>query len=98
MPDCKKLDPLVTPYVDKELDETSRAALDAHLRVCPPCHSRVAAEREVRALLQARKPALLRDGAPAALRAKCASLADTRGGPVDRLDARLKPRTTPDAR
>ena len=89
MPDCKKLDPLVTPYVDHALDEANRAALDAHVRVCPPCHWRVAAEREVRELLQARKRALQQDAAPGALRAKCAGIAAG-------VTADLKVRTAPD--
>src|SRR5439155_7963780 len=71
MPDCKKLDPLVTPYVDGELDAPSRAEVDAHAHVCPPCHSRIAAEQTVRELLVARRATLQKDCAPAALRARC---------------------------
>jgi anti-sigma factor RsiW len=82
---CKSLEPLVTPYVDGELDADNRAALDAHLRVCPPCHSRVAAERNVRELLQTRKAVFQQPGAPPALRAKCAG-----------ITADLKVRTTRD--
>jgi len=72
MADCRKLDPLVTPYVDGELDARERADVDSHLRVCPPCHSRVTAEQAVRDLLHARKHALELECASAALRAKCA--------------------------
>jgi anti-sigma factor RsiW len=72
---CRSLDPFFTPYVDGELDAADRAALDAHLRVCPPCHARVAAEQNVRALLQARKSALQKECASPALRAKCAGMA-----------------------
>lgn len=71
MPDCNAIDPLVTPYVDGELDAASRAGVDAHLGRCAPCHSRVAAERSVRELLHARLPALTSTAAPAALRARC---------------------------
>ena len=71
MPDCKKLDPLVTPYVDGEHDAPSRAEVDAHAQVCPPCHSRLAAERTVHELLVARRATLKKDCAPAALRARC---------------------------
>jgi anti-sigma factor RsiW len=74
---CKSLDVLVTPYVDGELDAANRAALDAHLRVCPPCHSRVAAERNVRELIQTRKSVWQKECAPAALRAKCAGITAT---------------------
>jgi len=76
---CKNLDPLVTPYVDGELDAANRAALDAHLRVCPPCHSRVAAERDVHELIRARVPALKQANAPDALHARCWQIA--RGAP-----------------
>jgi len=76
---CKTLDPLVTPYVDGELDAANRAEVDAHLRVCPPCHSRVAAERNVKELLQTRKAVFQQQGAPPALRAKCAGIAGTAG-------------------
>ena len=88
---CKKLEPLVTPYVDSELDAANRAELDAHLRVCPPCHSRVAAERNVKELLQTRKAVFQQPCAPPALRAKCAGIAGT-AGLKDRTTAR--PATT----
>ena len=76
---CKSLDSFVTPYVDGELDPANRAAVDTHLRVCPPCHSRVAAERNVKELLQSRKAVLQQHCAPPALRAKCAGIAGTTG-------------------
>src|SRR5262249_36910746 len=47
--------------------------VDAHLRTCPPCHSRVTAERAIRELLQARKSALKEIRAPESLRARCAA-------------------------
>jgi anti-sigma factor RsiW len=73
MLDCRTLDPLVTPYVDGELDAASRAEVDAHLGRCAPCHSRVAAERSVRELLHARQPALTSVCAPPSLCARCAA-------------------------
>src|SRR5947209_12815296 len=75
MPDCKKLDPLVTPYVDGQLDRENRAEVDAHLSVCPPCHARVVVEQSVRTLLSARKEALTRDCASASLRVRCGEAA-----------------------
>jgi len=84
---CKSLDSFVTPYVDGELDAANRAEVDAHLRVCPPCHSRVAAERNVKELLQTRKAVFQQQGAPPALRAKCQSV-------IAGVDADLKVRTT----
>jgi len=73
MPDCKTLDRFTTPYVDGELGRADRAEVDAHLSQCPPCRSRVAAERTVRELIHARQPALTAGAAPAALRACCAA-------------------------
>src|SRR5437762_7682250 len=75
MHDCKKLESVVTPYVDDQLDSAERADVDAHLRVCPPCHARVVVEQSVRDLLSARKHALKRECAPAALRTRCAGYA-----------------------
>ena len=64
MPNCQSIDPLVTPFVDGEIAAGDRALVEAHLRVCAPCHSRVAAERAVRVLIETRKPALHTDAAP----------------------------------
>jgi anti-sigma factor RsiW len=69
------IDPLVTPYVDGELQEADRQALEQHLQACPPCHRRVRAERAMHDLLQAHKPSLRHDAAPPVLRASCANLA-----------------------
>src|SRR5438552_16144473 len=76
---CKSLDPLVTPYIDGELTGGDRSAVDAHLRACAPCHSRVAAERATHELIRAHKPALEAPRAPDALRARCHELARTSG-------------------
>jgi anti-sigma factor RsiW len=86
---CSSLDPLVTPYIDGELGDADCAAVDAHLRACPPCHLRVAAERQVHALMREHKAAIDTRCAPDALRMQCAEIA--------RLEsARLKPRATTD--
>src|SRR5262249_19335076 len=69
-----KLEPLVAPYVDGELDAMRRNEVDAHLQECPPCHERVAAERAIRDLLQDRRTSLSRICAPAGLRTRCAAL------------------------
>jgi len=71
---CASLDPLVTPFIDDELPPGDRDAVAAHLRVCPPCHARVAAERAVRDLIRTRKAALDRECASSALRSKCANI------------------------
>jgi anti-sigma factor RsiW len=74
-PSCQKIDPLVTPFVDGELPDNDRRAVEEHLRACPPCHSRVVAEREVHALIRDKKPALCKAEAPDALHARCWELA-----------------------
>jgi anti-sigma factor RsiW len=87
MSNCQRIDPLVTPYVDGELPTGDRARVDEHLRVCPPCQSRVVAERGVRELIHARKAALVVERASPVLRERCAGLgraaSDARGvGPL----------------
>jgi anti-sigma factor RsiW len=72
---CDRIDPFVTPFVDGELPDPDRRAVEDHLRVCPPCHSRVAAEREVHALIRARVPVLQKADAPDALHARCWAMA-----------------------
>jgi anti-sigma factor RsiW len=72
---CDRIDPLVTPFIDGELPDPDRRAVEEHLRACPPCHSRVAAERDVHALIRARVPALCKTEAPDALHARCWELA-----------------------
>jgi anti-sigma factor RsiW len=61
----------VTPYIDGELSAAERDLVAAHVRVCAPCHSRVAAEQAVRTLIHARKSTLSAIHAPESLRAKC---------------------------
>jgi anti-sigma factor RsiW len=72
---CSRINPLVTPFVDGNLPDPDRRAVEDHLRVCPPCHSRVAAEREVRELIRTRAPGLRATEAPDALHATCWALA-----------------------
>ena len=76
---CDRIDPLVTPFVDGDLPDPDRRVVEEHLRACPPCYSRVAAEREVRELIRARVPLLNKADAPDALHAKCWQIA--RGTP-----------------
>src|SRR5262245_24349055 len=81
---CQSLDDLVTPYIDGELADADRRAVDEHLRRCPPCQSRVAAERAVHDLCRARPTALGMTRAPEALRGACQRLASvtSRQSPV----------------
>jgi anti-sigma factor RsiW len=74
MSDCLRIDPLITPYVDGDIAAGDRRLVDAHVRACPPCHSRVAAERAVRELLHTRRASLSSEAASAALRERCAAL------------------------
>src|SRR3954453_20291673 len=71
MPNCYKIEPLVTPFIDGDLPDPDRRTIEEHLRVCPPCHSRVRAEREVHELIRARAAALKKSEAPDSLHAKC---------------------------
>jgi len=74
MTTCHSIDALITPFVDGELGDTDRRAVEDHLRRCAPCHSREAAERTIRGLIQARRSPLQSMQAPAALRTACAAL------------------------
>jgi anti-sigma factor RsiW len=80
MHNCDSLDPLVTPFVDGALPDGDRRAVEEHLRVCPPCHSRVTAERAVHELLHARRATLCRTVAPDALHLRCAEAAKAAKG------------------
>ena len=80
---CDRIDPLVTPFVDGELPAPDRRAVEEHLRACPPCHSRVVAEREVHELIRARVPVLNKADAPDALHAKCWQIARGTPQPAD---------------
>jgi anti-sigma factor RsiW len=74
MSDCPSIDPLITPYVDGDIGAAERQRVDAHVRVCPPCHSRVAAEQAVRELLHTRRSSLRAESASSALRDRCLAL------------------------
>jgi anti-sigma factor RsiW len=78
IPDCQTIDPLVTPFVDRQLSDADCRAVDEHLSVCPQCRTRVIAERAVRDLCQARRAALSRTCAPGGLYARCAQYARSR--------------------
>jgi anti-sigma factor RsiW len=77
MLDCQSFDDLITPYIDGELADADRRAVDEHLRRCAACHSRAAAERAVHDLCRARHASLESPRAPDALRAACRRIADS---------------------
>ena len=83
MPNCHLIDPLVTPFIDGALPDPDRRTVEEHLRVCPPCHSRVTAERTVHALIRARGPVLKQASAPDTLHAKCWEIARLKPQSVD---------------
>ena len=56
MPDCSRIDALVTPFVDGELPQAEQQAIAGHIAACPPCCAKVAAERSVRALISSDEP------------------------------------------
>ncbi len=82
MSNCAIIDSLVTPYIDDELAGADRVLVEQHLRACPPCDQRVAAERAVRVLVHERKPTLLSECASSALRSRCAKAAAAAVAPV----------------
>ena len=88
---CDRIDPLVTPFVDGDLPDADRRAVEEHLRVCPPCHSRIAAERQVHDLIRTRVPALTQTAAPDALHARCWLLARHAPHPADGAAASAAP-------
>jgi anti-sigma factor RsiW len=80
--DCTSIDALVTPYVDGELPAPDRQRVDDHVRACPPCRVRVAAEDAARQLVHGRKATLTAARAPGALRHQCALMARMQGEPA----------------
>ena len=74
MSDCTSIDPHITPYIDGDIDARERLLVDEHVRVCPPCHSRVAAEQAIRQLMHTKRTELAGDTASPALRSRCAAL------------------------
>ncbi len=74
MPECSRIDPLVTPFVDGELPPGEQQDVARHLGSCEACRARVVAERSVRALLQARRRELLAPAAAADLQARIAAM------------------------
>jgi anti-sigma factor RsiW len=72
MADCRDLEELLAPYVDGEARAVDCAAIDAHLRTCPACRTKVSCERTVREALIARRERI-RPSAPPDLRRRCAA-------------------------
>ena len=73
---CREIHRLTTPYVDAEASANELAAVEQHLRRCPSCQRRIAAERAARETLRQHCRSALVEGPPApeALRAKLTNL------------------------
>jgi len=76
MPSCREIDPLLTPYVDGEIEPAGKAAVEAHLSACPPCRQRAEAEMAARDTLRSR---MCRPCAPDHLRKRCRKAASPIG-------------------
>ena len=50
MPECSRIETLLTPFVDGELPGDEQQEMTRHLQACAPCRAKVAAERSVRSL------------------------------------------------
>ena len=61
-------------YVEKDMDEPARAALDAHLAACPMCRGRVARDKRVESTLRA----MPRTSAPRDLSARITAAVELR--------------------
>jgi len=57
MPDCSRIDPLVTPFVDGELPQDEQQTLTQHITACPACRGKVMAERAIRSYYDQAFPA-----------------------------------------
>jgi anti-sigma factor (TIGR02949 family) len=49
--ECEQALSQIFEYIDHELDDTERAAVDHHLHTCHSCYSRVEFERRLKAKL-----------------------------------------------
>jgi len=94
MTDCRDLDALLTPYVDGEVTAEQCAAIEAHLRTCPPCQRRADAEAGARTVLR-RCRDRLREPAPATLHAACRKLAVETGAAQASVTAASAATTVP---
>ena len=73
---CREIHRLTTPYIDAEASTNELAAVEQHLRRCPACQRRIAAERAARETLKRHCHSAVVEGpaAPEALRTRLAHL------------------------
>lgn len=74
MPECSRIDSLVTPYVDGALPQDAAQDVTRHVGDCAACRAKVAAEQGIRQLLQSRRTELGGGSAPESLKSRLASL------------------------
>jgi len=74
MTDCDRIDSLVTPYIDGDINPANASVVERHLQNCRVCCARVQAEQAVRALLRQRRQSLAGVAPPPALRVRCTAL------------------------
>lgn len=73
MPNCREIEANLAAYIDGEPTTVESRTIDTHLKACPPCARRAAAERTARELVCSHRERL-RGCAPGDLRQRCASL------------------------
>lgn len=74
VPDCRRMESLLPPYVDGEGSPSDAALVEAHLAHCAECRQLVQQQREIRALLSSRRQSLC-GPAPAGLESRVRGLA-----------------------
>ncbi len=82
----------MTPFVDETLPDAERRLVEIHLLQCPPCHSRVSAERAVHRLMHRQRAGLCRESAPDSLHAACTGLARTAARHPEEVASSAAPR------
>jgi hypothetical protein len=55
-PECREVEPLLSPWLDGELDESRDRAVRAHLRSCPACAERAEELRQIQGAAAALAP------------------------------------------
>ncbi|MBM3778137.1 MAG: hypothetical protein FJW23_07840 [Acidimicrobiia bacterium] len=82
MDDCRSIGGLITPYVDGELDQAGRAAVERHAEVCPPCRGHLVREGAARTAVR-RSAAGLEDVLlPPGLETRCRAVLAAAAGPA----------------
>jgi anti-sigma factor RsiW len=91
MSDCQTVERLAAAYVDGDVPSVERQSLEAHVRLCGRCRSRLAAERSVHAAMTACRAAFQEVRAPLDLSARCARLRVVSTAPESRWYSRAWP-------